>query len=99
MHRAILLLKKIPKGRVVTYKEMARVCHTSPRAVGRIMASNPDPKNYPCYKVVAADGRLCGYSAQGGLHTKQKLLKREGVHFVKRKVAQECFYQFPSTLN
>ncbi|MEK7542102.1 MAG: MGMT family protein [Patescibacteria group bacterium] len=98
MHRAILLLKKIPKGRVVTYKEMARVCGTSPRAIGRIMASNPDPKHYPCYKVVAADGTLCGYSGKGGLRMKQKLLKKEGVHFEKRKVAQECFFQFPANI-
>ena len=44
MHKAILLLRKIPKGKVVTYKEMARVCKTSPRAIGRIMANNSDPR-------------------------------------------------------
>ena len=44
MHKAILLLRKIPKGKVVTYKEMASVCKTSPRAIGRIMANNSDPR-------------------------------------------------------
>ena len=73
MHKAILLLKKIPKGKVATYKELARVCRTSPRAVGRVMAGNEHPKEYPCYKVVASNGELTGYSAPGGLRTKQKL--------------------------
>ena len=73
MHKAILLLKKIPKGKVTTYKELARVCKTSPRAIGRIMAQNEYPKEYPCYKVVASDGSLQGYSAPGGLQTKENL--------------------------
>ena len=65
MHKAILLLKKIPKGKVATYKEMAGVCNTSPRAIGRIMTKNPNPINYPCYKVVASNGEFRGYSGIG----------------------------------
>ena len=79
MHKAILLLKKIPKGKVATYKELAQVCGTSPRAIGRIMAQNKDPLNYPCYKVVSSDGRICGYSGRGGLRGKQALLKKDGI--------------------
>lgn len=94
MHKAILLLKKIPKGRVVTYKEMARVCGTSPRAIGRIMAGNTDPVNYPCYKVVSSAGELTGYSAKGGLRTKQKLLQADGVEFVRGKVDKKYFYTY-----
>jgi len=94
MHKAIFLLKKIPKGKVATYKELAKVCKTSPRAIGRIMAGNEHPKEYPCYKVVASDGRLCGYSAPGGLKTKQKLLRKEGIRFLKGKVKKDQFYHF-----
>lgn len=97
MHKAILLLEKIPKGKVTTYKELARVCGTSPRAIGRIMATNPDLVHYPCYKVVGFDGRLCGYSGKGGLATKEKLLKREGIKLANRKVAQRHFYHFDGT--
>jgi len=94
MHQAILLLKQIPKGRVVTYKEMARVCNTSPRAIGRIMAGNQDPVNFPCYKVVSLSGELCGYSAKGGLLKKAELLKKEGIVLYDGKVPENYFYHF-----
>ena len=94
MHKAILLLKKIPKGKVATYKELARVCRTSPRTIGRIMAGNTHPKDYPCYKVVAFDGRLCGYSAKGGLAAKEKLLKKDGINIKHGRVGKQYFYSF-----
>lgn len=96
MHKAILLLKKIPKGRVATYKELARACGTSPRAIGRVMASNDHPKEYPCYKVVASSGELTGYSAPGGLKTKEKLLRKDGVALVCGRVPREYFFSFKS---
>jgi len=94
MHKAIVLLKKIPKGKVTTYKELARVCKTSPRAVGRIMAGNDHPKEYPCYKVVASNGELTGYSAPGGLKTKEKLLRKDGIILEKSRVPSQYFYVF-----
>ena len=95
MHKAILMLGKIPKGKVVSYKEMARVCKTSPRAIGRIMANNSDPINYPCYKVVASNGELRGYSGTGGLVTKKKLLEKEGIAVTAGKVDKKYLYTFP----
>ena len=94
MHKAILLLKKIPKGKVATYKELARACKTSPRAIGRIMAGNTHPKEYPCYKVVSSTGELCGYSAPGGLKTKEKLLKKDGISIKNGRVGKQYFYSF-----
>lgn len=94
MHSAILLLKKIPKGKVVTYQEMARVCKTSPRAIGRIMAGNGHPMEYPCYKVVASSGELTGYSAPGGVAKKRKLLLRDGVGFIGNRVDKKYFHRF-----
>lgn len=94
MHQAIKLLKKIPRGKVVTYKEMARVCNTSPRAIGRIMGSNADPINFPCYKVVSSEGKLCGYSAAGGLAKKRALLEKEAVGFAGGRVDKKYFYTF-----
>lgn len=94
MHKAILLLKKIPKGKVATYKELAKVCKTSPRGIGRIMAGNKHPKEYHCYKVVASNGDLTGYSAPGGLKTKEKLLAKDGIVLIKSRVPSKYFYTF-----
>ena len=94
MHRAILLLKKIPRGKAATYKELARACKTSPRAIGRIMAGNKDPKKYPCYRVVASSGALTGYSAPGGLAKKQKLLAVDGIAVRRGSVDKKYFYFF-----
>lgn len=94
MHPAILLLKKIPKGKVATYKEMARICKTSPRAIGRIMAGNRHPIEYPCYKVVASSGELTGYSAPGGIAEKRRLLKNDGVEFSGNRVEKKYFHRF-----
>lgn len=95
MHKALLLLKKIPKGKVTTYGELARVCKTSPRAIGKIMAGNEHPKEYPCYKVVGFDGMLCGHSGPGGLRAKEKLLRQEGILLHRGKVDPNYFYTFP----
>ncbi len=94
MHQAVKLLKKIPRGRVTTYKELARVCKTSPRAIGRIMGENEHPKEYPCYKVVSVAGELTGYSAPGGIKAKRGLLERDGIGFVRGKVDKKYFYVF-----
>ena len=88
------MLKEIPKRKVVTYKEMARVCKTTPRAIGRIMAGNHDPAGYPCYKVVASNGELCGYSGHGGLLGKKKLLEKDGVEVKNGKIDPKYFYIF-----
>jgi len=95
MHKALLLLKKIPSGKVVSYKELARVCGTSPRAIGRVMAHNQNPKEYPCYKVVASSGELGGYSGQGGLQTKRTLLERDGISLENGKVPSHISILFP----
>ena len=83
---------------MVSYKELARVCRTSPRAIGRIMAANPDPFGFPCYKVVASSGELGGYSGPGGLEGKLRLLKKDGVGFSPNDyVLPRYFYTFKSS--
>jgi len=76
-------LRKVGFGETVTYGELAkRVGATEPQAaqdVGVAMARNPVPLIIPCHRVLAAGGKLGGFSAPGRTETKQKMLALEGV--------------------
>ncbi|HLA86043.1 MAG TPA: MGMT family protein, partial [Thermoguttaceae bacterium] len=71
--------RRIPYGRTRTYGQLAaEVGHPqAARAIGRFMASNRVPILVPCHRVVAADGRLGGFSAPGGVAFKRRLLEME----------------------
>lgn len=71
---------KIPRGRVLTYGDVARKIGRprAARAVGQALGSNPMPIVIPCHRVLGSDGSLHGYSGGGGLKTKEWLLKLEG---------------------
>lgn len=72
------LLKKVPKGKVVTYKEIARKLGSHGyRAVGNAMNHNKDLKHIPCYKVIRSDGRVGGYAL--GVKKKIELLRKDGI--------------------
>ncbi len=73
--------RQIPWGQTVTYGELARRAGRpgAARAVGRVMASNPLPIVVPCHRVLASNGQLGGFSAPGGLVTKQRFLDLERV--------------------
>ena len=66
-------LAAIPKGRVLTYRELAARLASSPRAIGGACGANPIPIIIPCHRVLARNG-LGGYSGAGGLATKTWLL-------------------------
>ena len=76
-------LKKIPKGKVKTYAQVARAIGKpkAVRAVANTIGKNPFPPKIPCHRVIRSDGKLGGYSAKGGIKTKKKLLKNEGFLF------------------
>ncbi len=73
--RVLRFTSLIPTGYVTSYGALARVDSGSPRAVGRVMATNPFAPLIPCHRVVAADMTLGGYG--GGLKTKWEILQRE----------------------
>jgi methylated-DNA-[protein]-cysteine S-methyltransferase len=68
-------------GETATYGELARQAGSpgAARAVGRAMGSNPVPIIIPCHRVLAAGGKIGGFSAHGGTITKARLLALEGV--------------------
>tara|TARA_B110000259_G_scaffold61113_1_gene72152 strand:+ start:68 stop:349 length:282 start_codon:yes stop_codon:yes gene_type:complete len=73
-------IKKIPKGNVKTYKEIAEIIGrpNSARAVANACGKNPFLIKIPCHRVIRSDGGLGGYSGKGGVDMKKKLLMNEG---------------------
>ena len=74
-------LKKIPRGSVRTYSQVAKSVGKplAVRAVANAIGKNPYAPKIPCHRVIRADGSLGGYSGKGGIRTKKLLLKKEGV--------------------
>ena len=74
-------LKQIPRGIVKSYKEVAIGINRpkSARAVANACAKNPYSPKIPCHRVIRSDGSLGGYSGKGGIKTKKKMLKLEGI--------------------
>ena len=72
-------LKNIPKGKVKTYKEVAKAIKSpkSARAVANACAKNPYAPKIPCHRVIRSDGTLGGYSGKGGIRKKLRLLRSE----------------------
>ena len=75
----------IPRGRVATYAQLARLLNTSPRAVGKLASANKLPVIVPCHRVIKSDGSLGGYSS-GDVEVKMRLLEMEGVRIINNKV-------------
>lgn len=78
--QVLLAALQIPRGQVYTYADLARKIGNpnAVRAVGQALGRNPVPIIIPCHRVIAANGKLGGYSGGGGLATKRKLLVLEG---------------------
>jgi methylated-DNA-[protein]-cysteine S-methyltransferase len=74
-------LKKIPRGSVKTYSQVANSIGKplAVRAVANAIGKNPYPQKIPCHRVIRSDGSLGGYSGKGGIKTKKILLKKEGI--------------------
>ena len=72
-------IKKIPKGKTITYKELAiKVGKPKAyRAVANACAKNPLLEIIPCHRVICSNGKLGGYSGPGGISEKRRLLKNE----------------------
>ncbi|GAB3498583.1 methylated-DNA--[protein]-cysteine S-methyltransferase [Amycolatopsis cihanbeyliensis] len=82
-HRKVYeLAREIPPGRTRTYGEIAQSLGVpgSARAVGQALGSNPFAPIVPCHRVLAAGGKVGGFSARGGTDTKRRLLEIEGVY-------------------
>ena len=81
-----LLLSKIPPGKVSTYGDIARALRhpQAARAIGRIIANNPNPISIPCHRVVKSNGEIGGFAY--GEQSKKQILEKEGIRFQNRIV-------------
>lgn len=80
LHRRVYeVARSIPPGKVLTYGEIAaRLGIDNARLIGQALGRNPFAIIVPCHRVVAAGGKLGGFSAHGGGDTKRRLLAIEG---------------------
>ena len=81
-------VKKIPRGKVATYAQVAAMAGNPKmcRAVGNALHKNPDPDGTPCYRVVNAKGELAGAFAFGGPDVQANLLRADGIEVIDNKV-------------
>ncbi len=83
--KVLNLTQKIPKGKVTTYKEIAKALNTKAyRAVGNVLNKNKNPVVIPCHRVVKSTGEVGGYSL--GINKKIQLLKKEGIKIEHNKI-------------
>ena len=77
--KVLLEALKIPRGKVVSYSDIAKRIGTprAVRAVGSALGKNPYAPEVPCHRVIASNGSIGGYS--GGIRKKVALLKKEGI--------------------
>jgi len=77
------IVKKIPRGKVLSYKEVAKLAGKSRawQAVGNILTKN---KKIPCHRVIRSDGKIGGYNR--GIRNKITLLKKEGLRIKEGRI-------------
>jgi methylated-DNA-[protein]-cysteine S-methyltransferase len=87
-------LRRVGWGRTTTYGALAKEVgagREAARDVGEAMARNPAPLIIPCHRVLAAGGKIGGFSAPGGSKTKMRMLELEGVQIGPPEPAQQSF--------
>lgn len=90
MVKVLELIKKIPGGKVSTYKAIALKLKMHPRVVAKELGKNPHPIKIPCHRVVHKNGRIGGYKL--GKKKKIELLKKEGVKIKNDRIDLKIFF-------
>lgn len=91
--RVFRAARKIPRGKVATYKNIARVVGSprAARAVGNALNKNRSA-SVPCHRVIRSDGRVGGYAR--GEARKISILKKEGISIIHGRVTDRRFFHF-----
>ena len=87
------VVRRIPKGRVASYGQVAALAGNRrwARVVGWALHVNPDPEGIPCYRVVTKDGRVSKAFAFGGENRQIRLLMADGIEFQDGHVIMEKY--------
>ena len=90
--RCYSILRKVPRGKVVTYGDLAKAAGSpkAARAVGNAMNRNPYAPQVPCHRVVGANGTMVGFAS--GIAKKIKMLKEEGIEVKDGKVDLDKYF-------
>ncbi len=87
------ILKKVPKGKITTYGDIAKKLKNFPRAVGNALNKNPysfsKKGKIPCHRVIKSTGEIGGFAS--GTKNKILLLKREGVEIRNKRIDLDRF--------
>ena len=97
--RVYALVRQLGWGQTTTYGAIAKELGAGPEAardVGKAMAANPLPLIVPCHRVLAAGGKIGGFSAPGGSDTKLRMLELEGVapQPIRPAIARQAAFGF-----
>ncbi len=89
------IARKIPKGKVTTYKEIAKALKNpkASRAVGNAMNKNPFAPKVPCHRVIKSNGQIGGFASS--TKNKIKLLKKEGIIIKNNKINLKKYLKKP----
>ena len=81
-------MKKIPRGQVATYGQVAKLAGNArmSRAVGNALHKNTDPDGVPCYRVVNSKGELAEEFVFGGAGIQKKMLEADGIEVIGNRV-------------
>lgn len=87
LNKTLEFLKKVPKGKVITYKQLANMAGiANARIVGLYLHQNKQPDIYPCHRVIRSDGKLANGYKYGGIKKQRKLLEEECIVFINDKI-------------
>lgn len=87
------IVKQIPKGKVMSYGQIAKMLGQprSARIVGWALHSNPNPSEIPCHRVVNSKGMISSGFAFGGSDVQKKMLEDEGIVFDENGKIEKTF--------
>lgn len=82
-NRVYSMTSKVPRGKVTSYRAIAKKLRSSPRAVGQALRVNPYAPKVPCHRVISSDGSIGGFKGKTSgkaIDEKITMLRKEGVH-------------------